>query len=71
MNKGELTYKFLNKWFHRVDVILDFEMWEHNNWGEEYMIVVNKKQNTYMYAHDDFRTIIYNTNDYEWYKIKE
>lgn len=55
--------------FHRIDIILVFEIWE-NNCGDERILVFNKEQNTYMYAYD-FRTIIYNANDYTWYKIKE
>ena len=65
-----MTYNELNTRFHRIDIILGFEMWENNS-GDECIIVVDKEQNTYMYSYDDFRTIIYNANDYIWYKFKE
>ena len=71
MEVGKLSHKILNACFHRIDVISDFEMWVDNNWGDELTIVVNKEQNTYMYAYGNVRTVIDNTNDYIWYKFKE
>ena len=64
-----MTYNELNTRFHRIDTILNFELWENNYCGDECIIVVDKEQNTYMYAYDDFRTIISNVNDYIWYMI--
>lgn len=71
MKKGKLSHKGLNAFFHRIDSILHFEMWEHNECGEDLMIVVNNKNDTYIHTCDDFRTTINNIDDYTWYKFKE
>lgn len=71
MEQGKLSYKWLNACFHRIDIILEFELWEHNNCGEDGMIAVNKENDSYTHAYDNFRAIIHNMDDYTWYKFKE
>lgn len=48
-----------------------FAMLEHNDFGEDWIIVVNKENNTYCNTDDSFTYTSSYPEDYEWYSIRE
>ena len=71
MEIGKRSLENIKKNFSIIDSYLNFDLMEHNNLGEEMIICVNFKSNTYCYTCEDLMYTIENRSEFEWYKMKE
>lgn len=69
--QGFISKKYLANMFHRVNIVFEFELWEHNFEGEEFMVIVNTEDNSYTHADDDLYTVASHMDDYTWYEFRK
>lgn len=73
LEQGKLSLEQIKRRFHIIDEASyhNFVLMEHNVNGEEYVLCVNLKVNTYCETCEDLDYTINNRDEFTWYKMKE
>ena len=69
-NHGCISRKGLEKRFHMIDSRLGFQLWSHNYYAEDALVIVDIENMAYAYTHESIDYVMYNKDDYTWYKFR-
>ena len=66
MKRGCKSFKSIQKWYHEVDKVDEYILFEHNLDDEEPFIIVDTIRNCYTYT---FESILVNTDGHIWFRF--
>lgn len=69
MIRGGKSFKSIQKWYHQVDKVNEYILFEHNLDDEEAFIIVDTIRNCYTYTFESILYTLDKPDGYTWFRF--